>query len=165
MKTNVLSNAAREMVLPLSLENLDAIKSGQYWYEDNTFSSQLIVGKRLKAIVVFVRYSVVYGDIFTELNCIEKDKSSFLAKCRSAYQEDIFLPTLYEHEAIYEQIKHVNASLDNVCGAPKWEGSYFTSTDYAWHQVWIKRYPDGAASASYRDGRYKIRPLIAYQIV
>ena len=39
------------------------VKPGMFWFEDDTFSVDRIEGKKIKAIVELVRYSVIYGDL------------------------------------------------------------------------------------------------------
>ena len=43
--------------------SLPKVKPGMFWFEDDTFSVDRIEGKKIKAIVELVRYSVIYGDL------------------------------------------------------------------------------------------------------
>lgn len=52
-------------IIKFSQKNIPKIKAGMFWYDDNTFSADLIADKKVKAVVELVDTSlgVVYGDI------------------------------------------------------------------------------------------------------
>lgn len=52
-------------IIKFSQKNIPKIKAGMFWYDDDTFSADLIADKKVKAVVELVDTSlgVVYGDI------------------------------------------------------------------------------------------------------
>mgnify|MGYP004455276847 FL=1 len=55
-------------IIKFSQKNIPKIKAGMFWYDDDTFSADLIADKKVKAVVELVDTSlgVVYGDIFVQ---------------------------------------------------------------------------------------------------
>ena len=55
-------------IIKFSQKNIPKIKAGMFWYDDDTFSVDLIADKKVKAIVelVDIEKQVVYGDIFIQ---------------------------------------------------------------------------------------------------
>lgn len=52
-------------IIKFSQENIPKIKAGMFWYDNDTFSADLLDGKKVKAVVELVDpiLGVVYGDI------------------------------------------------------------------------------------------------------
>ena len=155
---------AQDRVMSLSCEELSLIKPGWYWYEDESFSPVLQTEKKLKAVVVLIEYSTIYGDVFMEEIRSLKETKAFLNACRKNLGEMVYLPTLKEHIEIGEHIDEINRALDRIGNVPLWEGTYMTGTQYSCYQTWIKTHPHGSYGAGYRGTSYKIRPLICRSI-
>ena len=53
-------------IIKFSQKNISKIKSGMFWYNDDTFSVELLNNKTVKAVVELVDtdLGIVYGDIF-----------------------------------------------------------------------------------------------------
>jgi len=59
-----LSLTREEVIEYLSGKNCQSqIKAGMFWYEDDSFSVERDVGKKVKAIVELMKDGVVYGDL------------------------------------------------------------------------------------------------------
>lgn len=155
-----MENKEKDMTLLLSCEELALVKPGWYWYEDGSFSPVLQSEKKLKAVVVLIEYSTIYGDAFMEKTCHLNEAKTFLKECQEKLGEKVYLPTLREHIFIGECIDDINRALDRIGNVPLWEGAYMTGTEYSYRQMWVKTHPNGAHSAGYRGTSYKIRPLI-----
>ena len=155
-----MEKSEKDMTLSLSCEELSLVKPGWYWYEDGSFSPALLSEKKLKAVVVLIECSTIYGDAFMEKTCCLNEAKTFLKECQEKLGEKVYLPTLREHIFIGERIDEINRALDRIGNVPLWEGAYMTGTQYSCYQTWIKTHPHGAHRASYRGISYKIRPLI-----
>lgn len=142
----------------LSVESLEKIRPGYYWYEDNTFSKEIIAGKPLKAVVVLVQHSVIYGDIFLEESCEQERLVETMKELSDRVNQRLFLLPLVSHQMISLHIDEVNTALQN-CEKPIWKGSYWTATTYACYDLWICLYPSKNQAPSGR-GSYILRPVI-----
>ncbi len=154
---------AQQSTRLLSVANAQDINLGYCWYEDNTFSKEIITGKPLKAIVVLVQYNIIYGDVFLEESCSQAQLGDMLKSLSEKMGQKLCLLSLYSHEMISFHINEVNAALQ-MCGKPIWEGSYWTATEYACHDLWICSHPSGGQAPSGR-GSYILRPVICMPVV
>jgi len=72
-------------------DDISNIKSGMFWYEDDSFSSARIVGKKVKAIVELVEDGVIYGDL-TASELFDIKEQYLPWKIARAYIEEFSYP-------------------------------------------------------------------------
>ena len=147
----------------LFVENLCDVKPGYHWYEDNSFSKEIIVGKPLKAVVVLVLYGVIYGDIFQEESCSQEQLEKVMKSLSEKVNQKLCLLPLVSHERISLHIDKVNAALQN-CEKSIWKGEYWTATEYACYDLWVYSYPSKRQTPGRRSS-YKLRPVIGMPVV
>lgn len=149
---------AQQSTRLLSVANAQDIKPGYCWYEDNTFSKEIITGKPLKAIVVLVRYNIIYGDVFLEERCDIKHLKETLQRMSSKANLQLSLLSLSLHRAMFPYIKEINHALQK-CEKSIWIGKYWTDSGFARHDLWACSYPEGVQGpAGY--GNHALRPVM-----
>jgi len=148
------------------------IKSGYYWYEDDTFSAERDVGKKIKAIVELVWGNTVFGDLtaselfdIQEKDCNWNDAKKYIEEfcypCKD--NEKIVWHHTSRLKRVYNAYYNVKKTLEKLGKSPRralqWSSSscgkdrkelvcFDTGFYYAYEEV---------------DIRY-IRPVIAMKI-
>ncbi|MBQ8465976.1 MAG: hypothetical protein IJ545_08220 [Alphaproteobacteria bacterium] len=150
--------------ISLLAKNLPKIHIGQYWYDDDTCSDDLLEGKSLKAVIVLIRGQDIYGDIFSEQNASAQDVYKFFPVRNFNLEKNCIVADIREMELLADEICVVNKALEKA-KKPLWQGYYWTDSDCGCYETWIKVFPEGKTKRSERRGNYKLRPLIRKQVL
>lgn len=115
--------------------NITEIKPGMFWYEDYTFSFNLILGKKVKAIVELVEDGVIYGDLTASETIHERcmtwySTQIFLRICRYPCKENekIIQYNINQFRAVYDNYDVIKKAFVKL-GRPYREGGYWLTAD------------------------------------
>ena len=106
-------------------KSLSRIKTGMFWYEDNTFSSQIDESKKLKAVVLFVKENTVYGDSLEQKYMLGKKISTYMQEAVAQTGYRLYRPTIADFAYLCEVRKEVNKVLKNIKKLPWSENLYW----------------------------------------
>lgn len=152
--------------------DISQVKVGMIWYEDDTFSSEKIAGKKIKAIVELVHRGVIYGDLTASdiLDVKEQQLTWYNAqnyvngipyRLRSkewiTWQDEYRIGLVYSK---YESVKNAFKLIDKPCR----HGLQWSSTKLNANQGWSKDFDNGNG---YIHGTYmhaSVRPIIARRV-
>ena len=140
-----------------------------FWYEDNTFSRERVLGKKIKAIVELVQDGIIYGDLTASeiIDVTEQELDWFEAK---ALIEDFSYPCQANEEIVlyrkgqlekvystYEPVKEAFAKVGKSCR----KGYYWSSTEGLSTGAWVLYFANGGRWGYYKYGNYYVRPVLS----
>jgi len=146
------------------------VKSGMFWYEDNTFSYERLTSKKIKAVVELVENGVIYGDLTaSELLDIKEQKlpwdeakrfiEEFSYPCQS--NEKIVCNGIEYLEKVYSTYELVKQAFCEV-GKPFRKGYYWSYTEYTAASAWALNFSSGFRNASGKYGSWNyVRPVLS----
>lgn len=113
------------------------VEVGMYWYMDDTFSFEIVAGKKRKAIVELIEKGVIYGDLTASEISDIKDISSnwwsardyierFSYDCKK--NEKIVWYDVEQLKRVYDQYVPVRKAFEKI-GKKYREYGYWTSTE------------------------------------
>lgn len=154
--------------------DITEVKSGMFWYEDDTFSFERLPDKKIKAIVELVENDVIYGDLTASEICqIEEGKGSwnyakvfittvlrFQYKCKD--NERIVLYDQNQSLQLFLNYEDV-AKAFNKIGKKSRQGAYWTS-DAIEAKKAIALWSEGSIETMPKSNWCNIRPVLALKI-
>ncbi len=146
---------------------------GMIWYEDDTFSFDKLVDKKIKAVVELVKDGVIYGDLTaSELVDVKEERLNWAAAQR--YIQDLSYPCKDNEKVInYDFSPAYYASLQSLTLVStfrligkRWRhGMYWTSREY--EKYWAFAIGFGFANIQSREDKGKVllvRPVLALKV-
>ena len=143
----LVERKAREKMIPLNKENLEQIKVGMYWYDDDTVSETFYQVRKLKSLVIAVYEDYVIGDTFFENGLLDFN----VGMCEIGRFKNAYIPTGHAHKAQLRDIESVCNNIDVINQAlraidkPQWRFTYWTNS--------VNKYEDDFVR---KDWHYKV---------
>lgn len=118
-------------VIPLNLHNCSEVKSGMFWYSDDTVSGELIPDKDLKSIVLFVKRGWVVGDTFEQQKLPWNKAMDYVNTFANSFvvSGEAYKIPFDELLFVYDNVVNINNALEKV-GKPLWDKKYWSATSY-----------------------------------
>lgn len=153
--------------IALKKANLNRIKTGMYWYEDDTVSAVFTLEKKLKSLVLFVEGGVVYGDSFKQRYMLGERIEAYIKALQYDYAKDFQFGLIYRPEVadllkVYENIAKINVILKRIKKQP-WSEDLFWAQQRDNQSASVVDMLDGDdLQMSYESKGAYFRPMIAF---
>ena len=152
--------------------NITQVKSGMFWYDDDTFSSERVPDKKIKAIVELVENGIIYGDLTaSELFDITEKKLTwgeaiefflgFPYPCKE--NEKIVWYNIQQLQKVYDNYDVVKKTFEKLHKSFR-EGKYWSSTESPGQSAWILYFNFGFKYSYLKFYKNYIRPVLALKV-
>ena len=152
--------------------DITKVEPGMFWYEDNTFSRERVLGKKIKAIVELVQNGIIYGDLTaSELFDIKEEMldwenaKAFIEKFSYPCQKNEMV-VWYERkqlEKVYRTYKLVKEVFCKI-GKPFRKGFCWSSTESDSTSAWGLNVSSGHRDYYHKYSSLCVRPVLALKI-
>jgi len=170
----LVERKAREKMIPLDKANLEQIKVGMYWYDDDTVSETFYRDRKLKSLVIAVYKDYVVGDTFFEKSLLDFN----WAMNEVGRFENAYIPAGHAHKAQLRDIESICNNIAVINQALKaidklqWRFTYWTNSinkyedDFArknWHyKISVEQVHQCRTAPDYEKAN--IRPLLKFEL-
>lgn len=150
-------------------ENVHKFQAGMFWYDDNTFSYEMIVNKSLRAVVIKVKRGKVIGLLPMERTFNVEEAAAFEEKMPKVLEESFYLkcirkmPRLSDWRTMYLRREAISHSLSDAGWLPLsgaywcWDGFFRCKPAAVYNLETAEKSQTANASAK---GRYLIELTI-----
>lgn len=153
-------------------DDVAQVEPGYFWYEDNTFSTERVFNKKIKAIVELVEDGVIYGDLTaSELFDIKQRELSwrkarkFIEKfpypCKE--NEKIVWYNIEQLKSVFSNYLKVMFAFDCLCKKCRNLGNW-SSTEQSDTDAVMLNFLDGSQCSHGKYTSYYVRPVIAMKV-
>ncbi|MBR5154545.1 MAG: DUF1566 domain-containing protein [Alphaproteobacteria bacterium] len=156
-----------------SKTDYDNIKPGMFWYEDDTFSINRTMDKKIKAIVELVEDGIIYGDLTASelFDVYEKDMTwndvrKFFEKFSYPCQknEKIVWYSIEQFETVYKHYKAIKKAFEKL-HKPFRGVWYWSSTERSSMLAWGVNFGSGnRGTYTKRRSLLYVRPVLALKV-
>jgi len=149
--------------------DITQVKVGMFWYEDDTFSFDRIMDKKIKAIVELIEDGVVYGDLTAselfdvpDVEITWRDAERFFKEysypCRE--NEKIVWYNIKQFQGIYDNYNAIKKAFDKLQKLYR-IGIYWSSVEYYTTTAWYWNFYHGERGFQDKNRYCYIRPVLA----
>jgi len=151
------------------LIDITKVEAGMFWYEDNTFSKERELGKKIKAIVELVENGIIYGDLTaSELFDIKEEMlnwenaKAFIEKFSYPCQKNEKV-VWYERKQLVKVYRTYKLVKEVFCkiGKPFRKGFYWSSTEYSSTKAWTLYFLSGGRWYDIKYSNNYVRPVLS----
>ena len=154
------------------IQKLSEIEVGMIWYEDDTFSFELIKDKKIKAVVELIRSGIIYGDLTaSELQDIQEQELNWGETKR--YFENFSYPCKENEKIVWysdDQLVKVYKTYDAVrktfkkIGKQFRESWFWSSTEMSAMLAWYVNVSSGYWDNNIKTITLYVRPVLALDL-
>lgn len=153
--------------------NIGQVTAGMFWFEDDTFSFERIIAKKIKAVVEQVSHDIIYGDLtaselfdITEkrVNWDEAQKffEEFSYPCKE--NEEIVWYDENLMKEVYDTYSTVRKAFEELHKPCRKSLSYWTSSEYSKYRAMVLDFYDRGCWDVSKNEYHYVRPTIALKI-
>lgn len=158
---------------------LSKIKLGMIWYEDDSFSFELIANKRIKAVVELIKDGIIYGDLtVSEIMDIKENQLNwkdilhsirYLSRAfnfNNMYIQSVSWFDIDMLSEVYERYDVVRKTFD-MLGKSSRKGIYWTKSASSGklETGFLLDFSSGKIIDEHIEKRYDFRPVLSLRIV